>query len=156
MNSTPSQQRGNKVASFIIGAFVTALTALSIAGCSPTPAAAPADGDPAVVAEVPGTDLHRLTLTEHAVERVGIETAATATDPQTKKLTVPYGAVIYDSTGKTWVYTNPEPRVYIRQPITVERINGDVAVLTAGPPAGTVVVTTGAEELFGAEFDTAH
>jgi len=154
MNSTLSP-RGKKAAASISGAFLSALMAATIAGCSP-PAAAEGDGDPAVVAEVPGTDLHRLTLTERAVERVGIQTAKTATDPQTKKLTVPYGAIIYDSTGKTWVYTNPEPRVYMRQPITVERINGAVAVLTGGPPAGTVVVTTGAEELFGAEFDTAH
>ena len=80
----------------------------------------------------------------------------TAVDPQTGKLTVPYGAILYDSSGKAWVYTNPEPRVYVRQAITVQRINGDVAVLTDGPPAGTVVVTTGAEELLGTEFDTAE
>ena len=79
-----------------------------------------------------------------------------AVDPQTKKLTVPYGAILYDSSGKAWVYTNPEPRVYVRQSITVQRINGDVAVLTDGPAAGTVVVTTGAEELLGTEFDTAE
>lgn len=158
MNCIPLT-RGKRAAAFISGALVTAFVAVSIAGCSQAPAADPADpaeGGPAVVAEVPGTDLHRLTLTERAVERVGIRTAVTATVPQTKKLTVPYAAIIYDSTGKTWVYTNPEPRVYMRQSITVERITGDMAVLTAGPPAGTVVVTTGAEELFGAEFDTAH
>jgi len=158
MNSTSSpamsSTRRNKVAAFIIGAFLTVFTALGVAGCGQTPAAAPSEGEPAVITEVPGTDLHRLTLTEHAVERVGIETATTAKDPQTGKLTVPYGAILYDSTGKSWVYTNPEPRVYVRQSITVQRINGDVALLTDGPPAGTVVVTTGAEELLGAEFDT--
>jgi hypothetical protein len=119
------------------------------------PEAAPAD-DPAVLTEVPGTDLHRITLTAHAVERLGLKTEATATDPQTQKLTVAYFAILYDATGKTWVYTNPEPQVFVRQSITVERINGDVALLADGPPPGTVVVTTGAEELFGAEFDTAH
>ncbi len=152
MNTT--SPRGNRIAAFIIGAFLTVFTAVGVAGCGQTPAAAPAEGDPAVVTEVPGTDLHRLTLTEHAVERVGIETATTAVDPQTGKLTVPYGAILYDSTGKAWVYTNPEPRVYVRQSITVQRINGDVALLTDGPTAGTVVVTTGAAELLGAEFDT--
>jgi hypothetical protein len=158
MNSTSSPltspSRGNKVAAFIIGAFVTVSAALGVAGCGATPAAAPAEGDPAVVAAVPGTDLHRLTLTEHAIERVGIATATTAVDPHSGKLTVPYAAILYDSTGKAWVYTNPEPRVYVRRSITVQRINGDVALLTDGPPAGTVVVTTGAAELFGAEFDT--
>jgi len=144
------------VATFIVAVFVTVFMALSATGCAQSQEAAPSEGEPAQIAEVPGTDLHRLTLTEHAVERVGIATAVIAADPQTKKLTVPYGAVLYDSSGKAWVYTNPEPRVYVRQPITVQRINGDVAVLTDGPPAGTVVVTTGAEELLGTEFDTAE
>jgi hypothetical protein len=150
MNSTPSR-RGRKLAALTIAAFLS----LFIAGCAQVPEAAPAD-DPAVLTEVPGTDLHRITLTEHAVERLGLKTEATATDPQTQKLTVAYFAILYDATGKTWVYTNPEPQVFVRQSITVERINGDVALLTDGPPPGTVVVTTGAEELFGAEFDTAH
>lgn len=148
MNSIPSR-RGRKLAALTIAA------SLSIAGCAQVPEAAPPN-DPAVLAEVPGTDLHRITLTEHAVERLGLKTEATATDPQTQKLTVSYWAILYDSAGKTWVYTNPEPLVYVRQSIAVERINGDLALLTDGPPAGTAVVTTGAEELFGAEFDTAH
>jgi hypothetical protein len=155
MNSTPSP-RGKKIAAFIIGAALAAFTALGAAGCAPAPEAAPADNDPVTISEVPGTDLHRLALTEHAVDRVGIQTGTAAADPATGKLTVPYAAIIYDSAGKTWVYTTPEPRVYVRQPITVERINGGVAVLSDGPAAGTAVVTTGAEELFGAEFDTAH
>ncbi len=155
MNSTLSP-RGHKVAVFILALFVTAFTALSATGCAQAPEAAPSEGEPAAIAEVPGTDLHRLTLTEHAIERVGIATAVIAVDPKTGKLTVPYGAILYDSSGNAWVYTNPEPQVYVRQSITVQRINGDVAVLTDGPPAGTVVVTTGAEELLGTEFDTAE
>ncbi|MET3923155.1 hypothetical protein [Arthrobacter sp. UYEF20] len=144
--------RGRKLAALIIAAFL----ALSAASCGQAPAAAPTDGDPAVLAEVPGTDLHRLTLTEHALERVDLKTEVTSLDPQTQKLSVSYGAILYDSTGQTWVYTNPEPRVFVRQAVTVERINGGVALLTDGPAAGTVVVTTGAEELYGAEFDTAR
>ena len=155
MNSTLSR-RGNRLAVFVVAAFLTVFTALSAAGCAQAPEAAPSEGEPAAIAEVPGTDLHRLTLTEHAIERVGIATAVIAMNPQTGKLTVPYGAILYDSSGKAWVYTNPEPRVYVRQSITVQRINGEVAVLTDGPPAGTVVVTTGAEELLGTEFDTAE
>ena len=155
MNSTLSR-RGNRVAVFIVAAFLTVFMGLGVAGCAQAPEAAPSEGEPAEIAEVPGTDLHRLTLTEHAIERVGIATAVIANDPQTGKLTVPYGAILYDSSGEAWVYANPEPRVYVRQSITVQRINGDVAVLTDGPPAGTVVVTTGAEELLGTEFDTAE
>ncbi|MDQ0633831.1 hypothetical protein QFZ40_001740 [Arthrobacter pascens] len=150
MNSIESR-RGKKLAALI----VVALLSLFVAGCAQLPEAAPPDA-PAVLAEVPGTGLHQITLTEHAVERLGLKTEATATDPQTQKLTVAYGAVLYDSAGKTWVYTNPEHLVFVRQSITVERINGDVATLKEGPSAGTTVVTTGAAELFGAEFDTAE
>ncbi|WP_427134675.1 hypothetical protein [Pseudarthrobacter sp. S9] len=156
MNST-SSPRDTKLAALVIAAFLAVFMALAVAGCGQAPAEAlPAGDAAATVEEVAGTDLHRITLTEHAVERLGLKTEATAVDPQTQKLTVAYGAILYDSAGKTWVYANPEPRVFVRQSITVERINGDVAVLTDGPPAGTVVVTLGAEELFGAEFDTAH
>lgn len=150
MNSIPSG-RGKKLAVPIIAAFLS----LFVAGCAELAGAAPAD-NPAVLADVPGTGLHRITLTEHAVERLGLKTEVTATDPPTQKLTVAYRAILYDSAGKTWVYTNPEHLVFVRQSITVERINGDVAMLTDGPPAGTAVVTTGAAELLGAEFDTAE
>lgn len=64
---------------------------------------------------------------------------------------VPYAAVIYGVHGETWVYTNPEPLVYVRAPVTVEYIEGDLAVLLEGPPVGTAVVTAGGAELFGAE-----
>ena len=36
--------------------------------------------------------------------------------------------------------------------VTVEEIEGDVAHISAGPPTGTLVVTTGAAELYGAEI----
>jgi hypothetical protein len=68
----------------------------------------------------------------------------------TRKI-VPYDAVLYDLHGETWVYTSPEPLVYVRAPITVDYIEGELAVLSEGPPAGTEVVTAGASELFGAE-----
>jgi hypothetical protein len=136
---------------------ILALTTPCLPGCSQAPVEAAAVGDAAATLEkVPGTDLNRVTLTERAVGNIGLETATTATDPKTKKLTVPYEAILYDSQGKTWVYTNPEPRVYVRRSIIVERIDGAVALLAAGPAPGTTVVTLGAEELFGAELDTAH
>ena len=65
---------------------------------------------------------------------------------------IPYAAVLYDADGKTWVYANPGPRTFLRAPITVDRIDGDDAFLSDGPPSGTAVVTVGAEELYGTEF----
>ena len=68
----------------------------------------------------------------------------------TRKI-VPYAAVIYDVNGETWVYTNPEPLVFIRHSISIDYIEGDLAFLTEGSPAGTEVVTVGGAELYGAE-----
>lgn len=64
----------------------------------------------------------------------------------------PYAAVIYGLQGDTWLYTNPEPLTFVREPVTIDFIDGDLAVLVEGPPAGTVVVTAGAAELYGTEF----
>ena len=71
---------------------------------------------------------------------------------------VPYAAVLYGLHGETWVYTSPEPLVFLRQPVTIGDIEGDVAVLLEGPPVGTEVVTAGAAELFGVEsgLDEGH
>jgi hypothetical protein len=64
---------------------------------------------------------------------------------------VPYAAVLYGVRGETWVYTNPEPLAFVRQPILIDYIEDDLAILSDGPEAGTDVVTVGAAELFGAE-----
>jgi hypothetical protein len=82
-------------------------------------------------------------------QRVFVEVSMAA-NGATQKI-VPFAAVLYDTHGETWVYTNPEPLTYVRAPITVDYIEGDLAVLTEGPPAGTEVVTAGASELSGAE-----
>ena len=61
------------------------------------------------------------------------------------------GIVIYDLDGATWVYTSPEPLVFVRYPIVVDYIEGDQAYLVEGPPAGTEVATVGVAELYGAD-----
>ena len=64
---------------------------------------------------------------------------------------IPYSALVYDKAGKTWVYTNPQGRDYVRQAIEVQRIEGDLAYLSSGPPVGTAVVTVGTAELWGVD-----
>ena len=64
---------------------------------------------------------------------------------------MPYSAVYYDAKGAPWVYVNTQPLTFERQRITVERVVGDMAVLSDGPPLGTPVVITGAPLLYGAE-----
>jgi hypothetical protein len=67
------------------------------------------------------------------------------------KKIIPYAALFYDLHGETWAYTSPEPLQYLRQPISVDYIDGELAVLLEGPPVGTQVVTVGVAELWGAE-----
>jgi hypothetical protein len=69
-----------------------------------------------------------------------------------KQKVVPYGAVYYDAKGASWVYVTPRPLTFERRRVTVERVVGDVAVLSDGPPAGTPVVSVGAALLYGAEI----
>ena len=60
--------------------------------------------------------------------------------------------VIYHFDGSTWTYANSSPLTYVRKPIDIAFIDGDFAILDAGPNHGTVVVSVGAAELYGVEF----
>jgi hypothetical protein len=80
--------------------------------------------------------------------------AATAAQPgQGAGKVIPYSAVVYDADGSTWTYVNTAARTFVRQPITVRVIDRGTAILTSGPAVGTAVVTVGAPELLGAEYD---
>jgi hypothetical protein len=129
---------------------------LVLSGCSETAEAETELPQPAKVEAIPGSKLSRLTLEEKAIERVGIKTAPARDLGASGRKVVAYSAVIYDAAGATWVYTNPEPRVYIRQSITVETIGAGQAILSRGPTAGTAVVTVGAAELYGTELGVDH
>lgn len=94
---------------------------------------------------LPGND-HGLALNQ----RMRVELQLSGSDEKHK--TVPYAAVYYDAKGIVWVYVNTRPLVFERQRITVERVVGDLAVLSDGPPLGTPVVTVGAALLYGAEI----
>jgi hypothetical protein len=121
-----------------------------LGGCSTPAAEAAGDEEPAKVEKVEGQPA-RITLTEKAVERLGLETAPVSAPRASGPTEVPAAAVLYQSDGTTFVYTNPEPNVYVPAEITVKDIIGDKAQLTAGPSVGTQVVTVAGAELFGAE-----
>jgi hypothetical protein len=130
-----------------------------LSACTQTAAEGTSGEEPAKVEHVEGSeDVSRLTLTPKAVERLGIQTTPVGEEKVAGKQrkVVPYGAVLYDADGKTSVYVSTAPNVYIREPITVELIEGDRAVLTAGPAAGTAVVSVGAAELYGTETGVGH
>ena len=100
---------------------------------------------------IEGKDVLRVTLTEAAVEHVGIETAPV--ERRGSRLMVPYDAVYLDAHGEFWVYTNPEPLVFVRAPIEIARETSTQAILSDGPPAGMQVVTVGVPELYGSETE---
>ena len=109
--------------------------------------------EPASV-EAVDDDLWEVSLTERAAERTGIETVEVAMEAidGVERLVVPYSAVMYHYDGATFTYTNPEPLRFVRAPITIDFIDGDVAVLDDGPDVGTSVVSVGAAQLYGVEF----
>jgi hypothetical protein len=130
-----------------------------LSACTQTSAEATSGAGPATVEHVEGSqDLRRLTLTAKAVQRIGIQTTpiGETTVAGKRRKVVGYGAVLYDADGNTFVYVSSAPNTYLREPITVEFIQGDRAVLTAGPAAGTAVVTVGAAELYGTETGVGH
>ena len=93
---------------------------------------------------------NQITLTADAAKRIDLKTAAVESDGG--NTVIPYAAVLYDPDGATWTYTNPKPLVFVRADITVKDIDGERAILTKGPAAGTAVVTLGATELWGVEY----
>ena len=108
---------------------------------------------PATVEKNATTGIARITLSQRAIERLELRTEPVAQGPGAG-LSIPYAALLYQADGKTWVYTNPEPRVYQREPLTVIKVEAGVITASAGPAVGTQVVTVGGPELFGAEFNT--
>ena len=146
----------------VLAAVAVALLLLIASNSSSETAAVEEDSGPATVEHIEGSELSHVILTEEAAERLGIETApisetdvasAGAEGGTVSQKAVPYSAVLYDVNGSTFVYTSPEPLTFVRAPITVDYIEGDSAVLLDGPSTGSAVVTVGAAELFGAEFE---
>jgi multidrug efflux pump subunit AcrA (membrane-fusion protein) len=124
---------------------------LALGACGKAREAAPAD-PPAKVEQivVAGSKHQGVRLTDQAPKRLDVQTAPVAAGAG-GRLVIPAAAVEYNNDGSTFVYTNPESLAYVQQAITVDSINADQAVLSAGPAAGTRVVTVGAAELLGVE-----
>jgi hypothetical protein len=134
----------------VAGLTLAAVAALALTGCGDSSAEAE-KVPPAVLESVPEGEIGRITLTDLAAQRLDIQTA-TVEEGSASALQVPFAAVIYQPDGSTWVYSNPEGKVYVREPIEIDRIDGDIAHLTSGPDPGTPVVVVGASELWGFEF----
>ena len=128
---------------------------LQLAACKRVATSDEEEASPAKVEHLGGNEPARVTLTAEAARRIDITTAmvSDATIDGTAHKAIPYAAVLYDTNGDTWTYLNPEPLIFVRHHISVDRIVGDMALLADGPPAGAKVVTVGATELFGSETE---
>jgi hypothetical protein len=141
----------------LLAGLLTCLIAAGTAACASGGADEASDGsdnrNAATVEQVAGSDTPRITLSDEAVERIGVVTdpVGVQVSGDVQQLTIPYRAVIYDAQGQAFTYVSPSPHVYTRVPLTIDQVQGDIATLDAGPAAGTAVVTTGAEELWGTE-----
>jgi multidrug efflux pump subunit AcrA (membrane-fusion protein) len=136
---------------------LAAAATLILAGCGGE--SSPELPPPALVQAVAGSPVPQVKLTAPAVRRLGIATrpllmAKVSLDGRSADhKVIPYSAVVYDTDGSTWTYVNTAAQTYIRQPVTVGAIDEDMAILTEGPAAGAAVVTVGAPELLGTEYN---
>ncbi|MCU1455595.1 MAG: hypothetical protein JWN46_3741 [Acidimicrobiales bacterium] len=157
------RQRCRALAALVVAGLVAA-------GCGRGQAATPVSDAAASVQRVEGSTQLAVHLSARAAQRLGIETdtvhgalvpprpaapsaspAVVSTAPVLAKV-VRFAAVLYLPSGEAYLYTNPRPLEYVRQPLVVDYVTGDLAVLTSGPDLATRVVTVGATELSGVEF----
>lgn len=124
---------------------IVLVAVLGLAACGPKVTTSTEKINPSTLEEIPGSELQKVILTEKAAERIGVETVP-ADDTA-----VPYSAVIYDTEGNTWVYTNPSPLTFVRAPILIDRIEGDQAFLGEDLATDDPIVTVGVIEIYGAE-----
>ena len=141
-----------------LAASVTVLAAITVgaSGCSEAGASNEESPETAVTVEEPAEEGQpaRLTVSERAEQRRGLKTEPVR--PLTGQANgatevIAYSAVVYDEDGKSWAFSAPSPRTYIRVPIVISSIAGQTVQLKSGPPVGTQVVVVGAPELVGAE-----
>jgi ferric-dicitrate binding protein FerR (iron transport regulator) len=130
------------------GALIVA--GLALAGCKEVPSNL-VKSEPYELEAIKGTDLNRVKLADETAARIDLQTVQVRGNGKQKL--VPHAALIYNPNGQVFVYTRPEPQTYVRAPVTVRRAVGDRAVLSKGPPIGTVVVTLGSAELLATEYE---
>jgi hypothetical protein len=110
---------------------------------------------PARVEATTDAKIKKITLTPKAAERLGILIDEVRADPS-GRLIVPYASVLYDLSGKAWVYISAEPLTFVRGPVEIDTIKGDNVYLTDGPPVGTKVLAAGVPQVFGTEVKVGH
>ncbi len=107
---------------------------------------------------VKGSRFGQVVLTQLGAQRIGVQTAPTrlaggagTASGGRAPVVIPYSAVVYDPSGLTYAFKQVAPLTYAEVPIKIGHVTAGAAYLVKGPPAGTPVVTVGAEELFGVQ-----
>jgi hypothetical protein len=133
------------------GWIVVLVVGLLLSACSVMAQSASTEVQHAVVEAIEGTELNRIVLSEKAAERLDVQTSPVRSEQVNGKeaLVVPYGALIYDLQGATWVYISTAPLTFERVAVTVDHIEGDNVMLIDGPAVGTEVAIVGVPELYG-------
>jgi hypothetical protein len=149
-------KRGKRrMASFNVLAAAMSAACLTMSCASALAAEAPGKATPARVEATLDAKIKKITLTPKAAERLGIQIDEVRADPSGRRI-VPYASVLYDLSGKTWVYINAEPLTFVRGPVEIDTIKGDNVYLSDGPPVGTKVLAAGVPEVFGTEVKVGH
>lgn len=112
-------------------------------------------GGPARVEATSDAKIKKITLTTKASERLGVLIDEVRVDPSGRRI-VPYTSILYDLSGKTWVYISVDPLTFFRGPVEIETIKGENVYLSDGPPPGTKVLAIGVPQVFGAEAGVGH
>jgi len=144
----------------LMARFNVSMVAVSIAclagSCASTLAAElAAKSKPAQVEATDDAKIKKVTLTPKAAERLGILIDEVRADPSGRRI-VPYASILYDLTGKTWVYISADPLTFVRGAVLIDTIKGDNVYLSDGPPAGTKVLAAGVPQVFGTELKVGH
>jgi hypothetical protein len=141
---------------------ITVLMVAAFAACLAAPCASALAAETAVKKVLPArveatsdAKIMKVTLTPKAAERLGVVIDEVRADPS-GRLIVPYASVLYDLTGKTWVYISADPLTFARGAVVIDTIKGDNVYLTEGPPAGTKVLAAGVPQVFGTEVKVGH
>jgi hypothetical protein len=137
----------------LVVAASTACLAVSVA--SALAAESAVKSPPARVEDTLDAKIKRVTLTPKAAERLGIQIDEVRVDPSGRRI-VPYASVLYDLTGKTWVYISTNPLTFLRGAVEIDTIKGDNVYMSDGPPAGTKVLAVGVQQVFGTEVRVGH
>jgi RND family efflux transporter MFP subunit len=115
-----------------------------------TPIPAPPSGDPLAATVNVYYRVENKDASLRTGQRVGVTLPLQGED---ENLTVPLASLVRDIHGNAWVYVKTGDHAFSRRLLMIDRVVGDLAVVASGKvKPGDQAVTTGAAELFGAEF----